>query len=129
MHRRVCALTILLSYAFASADAASADPIARLDEMLIGAAVADACDPAFDWDRLRSSAHDVGRQAYEKFLGDLRTEQPNGANTEWEADRALKLRTEEVLGNGKRLVADKGCDDPEIQGRLVKLRREGLSPP
>lgn len=94
------------------------DPLDQLDENMIGAAITKHCRPGFDWNTYVQSADALGRKAYDIFVRDFQAKYPRGPTNEIRADRALRLRMEEMLRKGEKIVSEKGCEDLDIQKRL-----------
>jgi hypothetical protein len=93
------------------------------DENTVGAAIVNACDAAFDWKRGSQLAALIGKNAYDELLHQLRSQEPIVPKSEQKADDALQSRMAENLWRGARLVAQKGCEDPEVQA-LVRTSEE-----
>jgi hypothetical protein len=123
LRRRLAA--IVGAFVAASPAIGADDALARLDAFVVGIGATEVCNPSFDWSRLHFDAAAVGQGAYDKLLSDLEAARPKDPGNPENADRALKLRTEEMLRQGAQAVAEKGCDDAEIR-RLLK-RLEGGS--
>jgi hypothetical protein len=120
--RRAIAAAAGLIVAASHANAAEdGDALARFDAFVIGAGATEVCNPAFDWSRLQFDAAAIGQGAYDKLLSDLESKAPKHPRNAENADRALKLRTEEMMRQGALSVAEKGCDDPAIRALLKRF--------
>lgn len=100
------------------------DPLKDLDEAIIGAAIANACDASFDWKKRSQGADALGRRAREEIFNQLQATNPNDPDNEAKAGRVFQLRSVEMFHKGERSVAEKGCSDPEIQDRLRRFEAE-----
>jgi hypothetical protein len=111
----LCAVIVVPQLACASRQI---DPLKEFDDNIIGAVIAGRCRPSFDWKKRFESDDTTGRKAYEKILSDWQAKNPSDAKNEEYADRAFKLRMEEMFRKGEQMVSEKGCQDPEVLDRL-----------
>src|SRR5439155_25018303 len=109
---------VVLALPLLAAASTQTDPIKRLDEDMVGAAITNVCNPSFDWKKRMKSADRLGREAYEVILKRMRAANPNDPDNETKADRAFKLRSQEMYRKGEQLVSEKGCADLDVQDRL-----------
>ena len=119
--KRFVAFSALVLAPAISTPSMESDPLDQLDENMIGAAITKHCRPGFNWDKHMQSADALGRKAYDIFVRDFRAKYPHDPNNEIRADRALRLRMEEMLRKGEQIVSEKGGEDLDIQKRLQKF--------
>jgi hypothetical protein len=100
------------------------DALSKFDEYIVGAAIVNACYASFDWNRGSQLAATIGKSAYDELLHQLRTQNPNDPKNEKKADDALQSRIAENMGRSTRLVAEKGCNDPELQAHMRRFEAE-----
>ncbi|TMG87965.1 MAG: hypothetical protein E6H74_00285 [Betaproteobacteria bacterium] len=100
------------------------DALGKFDDRIVGAAIVNACNPSFDWKRGLQLDAMIGRNAYNDLLHQLRTQNPNDPKNEKKADDALQSRIAENVGRGTRLVAEKSCNDPELQAHMRRFEAE-----
>jgi hypothetical protein len=101
-----------------------ADALERYDAEVKGAMVTDSCNPTFDWKtRPPLDTAKVGKNAYEKLLSDLELRAPGDARNAANAEFEFRLRLERVMREGRQSVAEKGCEDPEIQAQMRQFQR------
>lgn len=106
---------LMLPWASAAIGANDADSLQRFDEYIMGMAITNVCNPSFVWSKPSDNTATIGRKAYEQLLSELESKAPNDSTNPMNADRALKLRTEELLRKAGQNVAEKGCGDLEIE--------------
>jgi hypothetical protein len=97
---------------------AQVDALRQLDDFTIGAAIADSCDPSFDWNKASKIAASIGKNAYDELLRRANAVHPDSSDNGVKADQELQIRLQEKHGEGMRLVAEKTCRAPEIQDRM-----------
>jgi hypothetical protein len=119
-----CAVLSSFSCATNSAVSIGGKALDRFNEFIIGATVANACDPSFKWETSSKRAEKIGKDAFEEIVNRMRVDSPNDPRNRTKANDALQTQTEELTRLGARIVAENGCGHPEVQGRLQKFKAE-----
>jgi hypothetical protein len=118
-HKNVSVALVALSISSGAAMAEDApEALAVFDDTFIAATLTDACNPSFDWSKTQKGIAEISARAFNEMLAKVHEVDPGGEAAEDKANTALDLRTKALLRQGKDMVAEKGCQDPELQKRI-----------